>query len=134
MTALTAAPGHVESPWAAPHRGARPVRSRHLVSLPTGDAVASRPATRMHLTRRGRLAITLLVVIAASVVAASMAFAGPAPAGHRVTVEPGQTLSQIASTQLSGVPTREAVTRIQVTNGLSTNHVHAGQQLTIPGL
>ena len=49
------------------------------------------------------------------------------------TVEPGQTLSEIATTELAGLPTAEAVTRIQVANNLSTTHVHAGQTLTIPG-
>ena len=133
MTALTAAPGRVESPWGAPSpHWARPARSRHLVSVPTGDGVAARRATRTRLTRRGRLAITTSTLAVASIAGATMAFAGPAATPQQVTVEPGQTLSQIASTQLAEVPTAQAVTRIQVANGLSTNHVHAGQTLTIP--
>src|SRR5699024_4881712 len=50
MTALTAIPGHVATPW-GPRRPA-PRGSRHLVSVPTGPDVAARPASRVRLTRR----------------------------------------------------------------------------------
>lgn len=122
MTALTATPIHVDVP----------ARSRHLVSVPTGDAVIARSVPRTRLTRRGRLAITLSTVAVASVASATMAFGGPALTPQQVTVEPGQTLGEIAAAELSGIPSAEAVTRLQVANGLTTNHVHAGQTLTIP--
>lgn len=122
MTALTATPIHIDVP----------ARSRHLVSVPTGDAVIARPAARTRLTRRGRLAITLSTVAVASIAGATMAFGGPALTSQQVTVEPGQTLGQIAQSELSGMSTAEAVTRLQIANGLTTNHIHAGQTLTIP--
>ena len=123
MTALTATPIRIDAP----------ARTRHLVSVPTGDAVVERPASRTRLTRRGRLVITLTTVAVASVAGASLAFGGTPAATQEVTVEPGQTLSEIATTELAGLPTAEAVNRIQVANNLSTTHVHAGQTLTIPG-
>lgn len=126
MTALTAAPVHIDV------RPGAPARSRHLVSVPTGDAVADRAPASLRLTRRGRLAITTTTVLVASIAGATMAFGGPATTPQTVTVEPGQTLGQIAATELSDVPTREAVTRIQLANDLSSSHVHAGQTLTIP--
>ncbi|WP_068254721.1 LysM peptidoglycan-binding domain-containing protein [Janibacter corallicola] len=129
MTALTAIPGHVATPW-GPRRPA-PRRSRHLVSVPTGPDVAARPASRVRLTRRGRLAITTSTALAAGVVGASLAFAGGG-SGQQVTVEPGQTLGQIAEAEMSGVPTHEAVNRIQLANDLPSAHVHAGQELLVP--
>ncbi|MDN5718266.1 MAG: LysM peptidoglycan-binding domain-containing protein [Janibacter sp.] len=122
MTALTATPIRIDVP----------ARSRHLVSVPTGDAVVARPAVRTRLTRRGRLAITTSALAVASVASATFAFGGAAITPQEITVEPGQTLSQIASSELSGVPTAEAVADIQVANGLTTTHIHAGQTLTIP--
>ena len=122
MTALTATPIRIDVP----------ARSRHLVSMPTGDAVVARPTPRTRLTRRGRRAISTSVLAVASIAGATFAFAGPAAAPQEITVEPGQTLSQIASSELGGVPTAEAVAQLQIANGLSTNHIPAGQTLTIP--
>lgn len=126
MTAFTAAPARIDV------HPARPARSRHLVSVPTGDAVPERATTSLRLTRRGRLAITVTTMLVASVAGATVAFGGQATTPQQVTVEPGQTLGQIAEAELSQLPTREAVARLQVTNDLSTSHVHAGQVLTIP--
>lgn len=130
MTALTAAPGSTGSSLGAPK--ARPARSRHLVSVPTGEAVAATPADGLRMTRRGRLAITTTTLLAAGVAGAGLALAGPAAGPEEVTVEQGQTLGQIAEAEMAGVPTGEAVTRIQLVNDLSSSHVHAGQTLTIP--
>ena len=47
---------------------------------------------------------------------------------------PGQTLSEIASTQLPGLPVADAVARIQVANDLTSDQVHAGQTLLIPSI
>lgn len=129
MTALTAAPGH-GSPIGVP--AARPSRARHLVSVPTGGAVSGRAKGGLRLTRRGRLAMTTTTLAVATVAGAGMAFGGPAASAPEVTVERGQTLSSIAEAEMAGVPTREAVTRIQVANDLPSSHVHVGQTLTIP--
>lgn len=129
MTALTATPGH-GSPIGAP--ATRPVRSRHLVSVPTGETVQERAAGGLRITRRGRLALTLTTLAVASIASAGIAVGGPAASTPEVTVEPGQTLTAIAEAEMGDVPTREAVAQIQLANGLSSSHVHAGQTLTIP--
>jgi predicted Zn-dependent protease len=82
------------------------------------------------LTRRGRLVITLVATVA---VATSVDAAAP-QIDHATTVSAGQTLSQVAATQLPSLPINNAVARIQLVNGLSTSQVHAGQLLLIPAL
>lgn len=129
MTALTATPGQ-GSPIGAP--AARPVRSRHLVSVPTGEAAPGQAKGGVRITRRGRLALTLTTLVAATAASAGIAVGGPATATPEVTVEEGQTLTSIAEAEMADVPTREAVAQIQLANGLSSSHVHAGQTLTIP--
>ncbi len=129
MTALTAAPGH-RSPIGVP--AARPARSRHLVSVPTGAAVPERTRGALRITRRGRLAMTTTGLAVATVVSAGLAFGGPATAEPEVTVGQGETLTSIARAEMSDVPTGEAVAQLQMANGLSSSHVHVGQTLTIP--
>ena len=114
---------------------ARPTRPQ-LVSVPTGEDVVIRPAAPVRLTRAGRLAITLSVLVAAVVLAISLVSGGASASAtvidHATTVESGQTLSEVAATQLPQLPLADAVARIQVANDLSGNDVHAGQTLLIP--
>lgn len=115
-----------------------PARGRrgHLRLVPTGQ-VEARGADHggaMTLTRRGRLAVTVAVATTL-VVAALLAFGmfpATAVAGHTVTVQPGQTLSEIAVTQLPGMPMDRAIVQIQLANEMSTVHVQAGMELEIP--
>lgn len=91
------------------------------------------PATR--LTRRGRFVITLMATVALAALAVSLtAPADAAPPGidHATTVSAGQTLSEVAASQLPGLPVPDAVARLQLTNGLNSSQVHAGQVLLIP--
>jgi hypothetical protein len=93
------------------------------------------PATR--LTRRGRLAITIMAVTA--VVTLALLPMDPVGAadpeiGHATTVSAGQTLSEVAAVQLPSLPIPDAVARIQLANGMSTLRVHAGQSLLIPAM
>lgn len=86
---------------------------------------------------RARLAIAVLAGLVLVVLAATFALgAGGSPAGVPVfvTVEPGQSLSQIAAEHLPGVPVREAVVDLQLLNGLNSTDVVAGQQLRLPAL
>ena len=111
----------------------RPARPR-LVSVPTGPGVAVAPAAPLRLTRTGRLALTL-TVIAAAVALAVVLFAGGSPAtviDHSTTVQPGQTLSEVAVQQLPQLPMSEAVAQLQIANNLTGSDVHAGQTLLIP--
>lgn len=110
-----------------------------LMLVPTGaDAQGfgrTAPAGPVRITRRGRLALTLAAVglIAAVGFGASTAMASAStPTTRTVTVLPGQTLSEIAASELPGVALGNAVVEIQVANALSTDQVHAGQTLTIP--
>ena len=125
MTALTAT-------HTAPVRVARPARARHLVSVPTGDAVPTPTKGELHLTRRGRLAITLGTLALATVTGAGIAFGGTAATPDEVVVEPGQTLTSIAAVELPGMATDAAIAEIRSANQLSTSHIHAGQTLVIP--
>lgn len=93
------------------------------------------PATR--LTRRGRLAITIMAVTA--VVTLALLPMNPVGAAdpeidHATTVSAGQTLSEVAAVQLPSLPIPDAVARIQLANGMNTLQVHAGQSLLIPAM
>lgn len=110
---------------------------RHLVSVPTGDALPEPVQPRLRLTRRGRLVVLVAAAVLAAVVALVLAIAVAAgsvasAADHAVTVQPGQTLSEIAVREMPGLAMREAVARIQIANDLPSSHVSAGQSLVIP--
>jgi LysM repeat protein len=116
---------------------AMPVRrpaERHLRLVSPDETVRpTPPSARLRITRRGRLAITgavtaLLVVTAGGLAGAVM----PPSEAATVTVEPGQTLSEIAATTLPDLPLDRAVVELQVANQLSSVHVQAGQTLVIP--
>jgi hypothetical protein len=90
-------------------------------------------ATR--LTRRGRLVSTLMVTVAVAALAVALAAsvgAAPPEIDHATTVSAGQTLSEVAATQLPDLPIPDAVARIQLVNGLNSSEVQAGQVLLIP--
>lgn len=102
--------------------------------VPTGPDVEA-PMRPFRLSRRGRLARTVglvLVAIALALTLMSAVSAGAAALPHTVTVEAGQTLSTIAARELPDIPVREGVARLQLTNGLSSSDVHVGQVLHIP--
>lgn len=106
---------------------------RHLTLVPTGSAVAA-TGEGVQLTRRGRLAITLLVV-AAVLVAAFVGMRGATGAVApiaTVSIASGETLSAIAARELPSLPVAEGVARIQIANNLSTTAISAGQTLSIP--
>ena len=113
----------------------RPVRPQ-LTSVPCGPHVVERPAAPLRITRAGRLLITTTVLVALVALAVAL-FSGGASAtaiDHSTTVRQGQTLSEIATTQLPGLPVADAVARIQVANDLTSDQVHAGQTLLIPAV
>lgn len=119
--------------YAVPLPTRRPERPR-LVLVPTGDAVRRTPAPALRLTRAGRLAITTTVLLVA-LVAALVGLTGGASASGApvtVTVEQGQTLSQIAAEHMSGTSLATAVAELQLANGLSSAQVRAGQTVVIP--
>ena len=130
MSALT-----IDSVITVPTAGR--ARSRHLtvVAVPAGVA----PTGTLHLTRRGRLVITVVVAVllaAVAVIGARAAWASASASTvsgqtQQVTVLPGQTLWGIASTTTDGDP-RDAIIEIRELNGLPDSQVFAGQVLQIP--
>ena len=109
-------------------------RPRLRLATPGERALApARPAIR--ISRRGRLIITLMVAAVVlsltAALATSVSAAGP-QIDHATRVSVGQTLSDVAATQLPSLPVNEAVARIQLANRLNTAQVHAGQLLQIP--
>lgn len=128
MTAQAWSYGHDVLPARVPVE-----RPSHLRVVLEGERVH---APRLHLTRRGRLVRTLVVFGVVSLVVL-MAFARltapQLPPTHTVTVETGQTLTQIAAERLPMVPLDAAVVRIQMANGLNGSILVAGQEIVIPG-
>jgi len=108
-------------------------RHRHLVSLPTGDAIPEPALPPLRPTRRGRLALLTSALLLAAALGIALATGTSASgADHAVTVRPGETLSEIAVREMSALPMREAVARIAIANDLPGPHVSAGQSLVIP--
>ena len=97
-------------------------------------------STTTRLTRRGRLLVSLvaLVLVVAGAVlltGGGAALAGtdrPAVSHRQVTVQPGQTLWQIAERAAPGSDPRETVQRILDLNGLQTSQVQVGTALLLP--
>ncbi len=105
--------------------------------------VESRPRARaqLRLTPRGRvIAVALFLVLAFALVSLSSALhsatqAGTAPAASAtrfVTVQPGQTLWQIALRVAPRDDPRDTVDRIRSLNDLDTAAVLPGQRLVVP--
>ncbi len=118
----------LEFPTTRPTRPTPTTRPR-LVLVPQPA-----PEPTYRLTRRGRLVVALIVAVMLSVLA--LAFAGQlasaAAPPRSVTVEAGQTLSEIAARELPQLPIAAGIVELQLANNLSTSHVHAGQGLVIP--
>jgi hypothetical protein len=107
-------------------------------------APAAARRSKLHLTRRGRVvftvlaAIPLMLVVALLVLNGGQASAGDAAgSGYRtsfetVTIEPGQTLWQVAEQQAPNTDPREFVQDVVTLNNLDGSAVQAGQQIAIP--
>lgn len=109
-------------------------RRPRLVVLPGGGEGGAAPSSgALRITRRGRLALLSLALTAAvSFGVSGLGGAGAVEPGPVVTVAPGQTLSEIAATQLPDLSVGNAIVAIQLENGLSTAQISAGQRLVIP--
>ena len=100
----------------------------------------ARPESRpVRLTRRGRVALTTLFLVAAlgAMVAlggwATASLTGGTPEPVRVIeVQPGQTLYDIAGEVAAPGHVREMVLRIQQLNSLSGASIEEGQKLAVP--
>ena len=93
----------------------------------------------LRLTRRGRLAVVLgvlvLLVVGLSLGGSTSGQAsrsGPVRAPHTVTVAPGESLWALAQRIAPGMDPRLVVTQIEALNHLAGPQVLAGQQLLVP--
>lgn len=117
-----------------PHLHLVPGRAGSDASAESLQSAGRRPRSgTVHLTRRGRLAMTLsMLAVLALLPVILLSLVVPADAGGEVTVRPGQTLSELAATHLPEVPHDVAIVQIQRANGLSSSQLQAGQVLQLP--
>jgi hypothetical protein len=91
-------------------------------------------STALHLTRRGRAAVVMLVlsvlVLGGFLLGHVSSQASARP--HHVTVEAGETLWTVASRVAPQADPRLEVARIQSLNHLGSPAVQVGQQLLVP--
>lgn len=101
----------------------------------------SAPAPRLRLTSRGRAVFGTLIVIPLVVVALFLGFpSGGAAATNNpatctfeyVSIEPGQSLWQLAEQVAPQADPREVIADILSLNNLSSGDVQPGQELAIP--
>ncbi|OMH24213.1 hypothetical protein BKD30_09535 [Tersicoccus phoenicis] len=98
------------------------------------------------MTRRGRLVLLgLPVLLATAALLALVAVFTTAPAAAeqgvravpstpalQVTVQPGESLWQVAAANAHGRDTRDVVAQIVVVNGLDGDRIDAGRKLYVP--
>jgi len=97
--------------------------------------------TRLRLTRRGRFVITtlaalpLLLVVALAVLNGGQASAGNTQGNahfETVTVQPGETLWQLAEETAPNADPRDFVQDVISLNALDGSGLQAGEQIAIP--
>jgi LysM repeat protein len=104
-------------------------------------ATESAPRVHLHITRRGRVVLTMLTVIGVVALMASFLLAGQGAVAtstsgdvhfQRVTVASGETLWQVAQEVAPAADPRDVVADISNLNNLQGSQVQAGQTLAIP--
>jgi len=105
-------------------------------------ASGSAPGARLHITKRGRAVVTFLVAVPLAIAAAAFGLgavgaaagssSGSAASFQYVTVEPGESLWQLAKTVAPTADPRDVVADILTLNNLSSGDVQPGQRLAIP--
>ena len=102
----------------------------------TSDDAAWRRPVRLRLTRRGRLVVLSLLLLAYSAAGVLLATtsraaepAGPSPA---VVVESHDTLWSIAARHAPHRRVPEVIVEIRQLNGLTGSVIHAGDRLVLP--
>lgn len=109
--------------------------SRHLHVVPTSAQGAPASGARSVVMARRRFAVLVLalVALAGAVFAGRAVASGVADGGaSTVTVQPGETLSQIAAREMPQWANGAAVVELERVNGLDSSRVGAGQHLVIP--
>jgi nucleoid-associated protein YgaU len=99
------------------------------------EVVAPRPST-LRLTRRGRLVvlgISLAAALGVGFVAATGSLANDQPEPTRVvTVQPGQTLWDLAASASHGGDVRATMSHLEAINHLDSTTLQVGQTLRVP--
>jgi len=123
-----------------PARLGRPVLAGRPVSAPR--AAGAVPSRRIRLTRRGRIVLAALAVVAVCglFVAGASAAQASSPAvahaatgsGQRIIVQPGSTLWSIAENADPHADARTVVQEMLQANRLKTADITAGQRLWVP--
>ena len=141
--APVSAPTRTRAPGVGRRRPARPdlVRSCAGRVAPPARSVG----TRVELTRRGRIAVVVLVLVFVTAGVTALGALTPPAGGGRgiaetgssatttITVQPGQTLWEIAARMSPDVDIRTTVDEIARLNGLSSaGDVEVGQRLVVP--
>lgn len=116
--------------------------STAVLSTSTAPArVAASPASHLRLTRRGRAVVTALIAAPLTIGAALLVLNGGmaeatvenSSAGFEyVSVEPGESLWQLAQSLAPGADPREVISDITHLNQLESVEVQPGQRLAIP--
>ena len=145
MTATTTVPSpRVQPRSTGAGTSIRPARSpapsRAIPQQRRSGATVREPGgTPLRLTRRGRLVITLsllVLMVAGAVLFSSRSMAsderGAPEATHTVVVERGDTLWQIAATVAGPGEVREMVHRIEKLNAMPGPALVEGQELAVP--
>ncbi|MFY1690920.1 LysM peptidoglycan-binding domain-containing protein [Plantactinospora sp. WMMB782] len=103
---------------------------------PTGYPRASGGAGRLRLTRRGRLVVTVLLLLLvaglAAVLSPASRAADPARPAETAVVLPGDTLWSVAERHRPGGRPFAVIDEIRRLNGLEDHTVHPGQRLILP--
>jgi LysM repeat protein len=116
----------------------RRTSSAPRVSAPTVPTATTAPMPALRLTRRGRLTITVLLVLlglAVSLLAGGVGQAGTTSQSvpvRYVTVAPGQSLWAVAGQVAPGADPRDTVAELIELNALSSSQVTAGQRIAVP--
>jgi nucleoid-associated protein YgaU len=136
-TAADSFPRRSEMSTIAATPGLTVPRRRPAPARPVAAPAAS--AATVRLTRRGRLVLTVLFLVAVSVVltvfgatSAATGEAGTPVPTRSVVVEPGDTLWGIAAEVAAPGEVREMTHRIQELNAMSGSGVAVGQELAVP--
>lgn len=110
-------------------------------AVSAGERPVNAPTRHLRITRRGRLVLSLSVLLAALAVVAAVILSGgsavatsSAGAVHfeHVTVSAGESLWQVAEVVAPGSDPRDVISDIVKLNDLSTTQVMPGQSLAIP--
>jgi LysM repeat protein len=117
----------------------RPRAGIRVLAMPGGHAAGSVAPHRLRLTRRGRIVVAILAVLAACglfVAGASAAQASGPTSVHgraaQVIVQPGDTLWSIAQSADPNADARAIVQQILQANRLTDPNITAGQRLWVP--